>query len=145
MRELAFDEVYKLKECLIALAEHHNERSTYFKGQYPKKPFNETLASFENDLKSGKSRIAVIENEEKILGFCKIDLEGTAGIVDYLIVLKEARGKGFGNVLIEWALDVFRNNGVTKLEVKVAEGNNALSFYEKYGFKPNARILMMDI
>lgn len=145
MREITINEVYKLEECLKALAEHHNEMSTYFKGQYPKKPFKETLASFEKDLASGKSRIAVIENEEKILGFCKIDLEGTSGKIDYLIVLGEARGKGYGNALIEWALDVFGKNGITKIEVKVAEGNNALSFYEKYGFKPNARILMMDM
>lgn len=143
MREMTYNEVYRLEECLKALAEHHNEVSTYFRGLYPKKPFAETLASFEKAVESGKSRIAVVENNEKILGFCKIDIEKPTGKIDYLIVLREARGKGFGDDLMEWAMDNFKNNEITNIEVKVAEGNNALSFYEKYGFRANARILIM--
>ena len=145
MREITCSEVYKLEECLKALAEHHNEVSTLFKGYYPKKPFSETLASFEKDLKSGSSRIAVIENEEKILGFCKTDINGKDGKIDYLIVLKETRGCGYGNTLMNWAMDVFRQSGVERIELRVVVGNNAVDFYEKYGFRINSHIMRLDI
>ncbi|MBQ8966705.1 hypothetical protein [Ruminococcus sp.] len=65
MREIMSDEVYKLEECLTALAAHHNKFSVNFKGCYPKKPVEETLENFVNDLIQGKSCIAVIEKAEK--------------------------------------------------------------------------------
>ncbi|MCR4779819.1 MAG: hypothetical protein K5876_01845, partial [Ruminiclostridium sp.] len=65
MREIGADEVYKLKECLTALAEHHNKMSVNFKGCYPKKPVEDTMERFADDLNGGYSYIAVIENEEK--------------------------------------------------------------------------------
>ncbi len=145
MRELTSGEAYKLSECLKALAEHHNTMSVYFKGQYPKKPYSDTLVSFEADIKSGISRIAVVENDEKILGFCKVDITGSEGKIDYLIVLEEARGSGHGKALIDWAMGVFRDSGADKIEVKVADGNDAINFYEKQGFRPNAHILRMNI
>ena len=80
MRELSCREVSLLEECLKELAEHHNEVSTYFRGFFPKRPFQETMKSFEKDVSSGRSRIAVIEKENRILGFCKTDIcrdEGT--------------------------------------------------------------------
>ena len=76
MRELNGGEVYRLEECLRELAAHHNEVSVNFRGHYPKKPFRETLESFEEDVNSGKSRIAVIEDGDKVQGFCKADISG---------------------------------------------------------------------
>ena len=74
MKELGSLEVYRLEECLKALAEHHNHTSANSKGHFPKKPYEETLTSFEKDVDSGKSRIAVIDSEDRILGFCKADI-----------------------------------------------------------------------
>ena len=145
MKELASGEVYRLEECLKELADHHNTVSAGFKGCYPKKPFAETLASFRKDLDSGKSRIGVIESGEKILGFCKADIAGAEGTVDYLIVLKEARGNGYGSMLMDWALDLLKQSGVSRIEVTVVDGNDAVHFYEKYGFRINARILRMNV
>lgn len=36
MKELGSLEVYRLEECLKALAEHHNHTSANFKGHFPK-------------------------------------------------------------------------------------------------------------
>ena len=110
MRELNGGEVYRQEECLRELAAHHNEVSVNFRGHYPKKPFRETLESFEEDVNSGKSRIAVIEDGDKVQGFCKVDISGAEGKIDYLIVLKEYRGKGYGNALMDWAMEVFRES-----------------------------------
>ena len=105
MRELAYTEISGLKECLDELAAHHNEVSANFPGQYPKRPAEETLKGFEKDVLAGRSRIAVVESEGRILGFCKADLDGADGAVGYLIVRKNARGKGYGDLLLTWALD----------------------------------------
>ncbi|WP_051204625.1 GNAT family N-acetyltransferase [Butyrivibrio sp. VCD2006] len=143
MKELPCSEIYKLEGCLKALADHHNMVSVNFPGTYPKRPYSETLQSFETDVKSGKSKIMVIESENEILGFCKIDVCEGQGKIDYLIVLKEFRGKGYGDMLMNWAMDQFKQRGVDQIEIKVADGNNAIKFYEKYGFKMNAHILRM--
>ena len=145
MRELLSSEVYKLETCLRELAEHHNRVSVNFKGSYPKKPYTETLHSFEADVRSGKSRIAVIDSDDRIVAFCKTDINEGQGKIDYLIVLNEYRSKGYGDMLMNWAMDLFRQCGVNQIEVKVADGNNAIRFYEKYGFRMNAHILRADL
>ncbi len=145
MKELAAGEVYKLEECLTELAAHHNEVSRNFRGQYPKKPIGETLMSFEKDVEGGGSRIAVTEHDGSISGFCKIDIDGADGKIDYLIVLKSVRGTGAGKLLVDWALDVLGQNGVERVEVRVVDGNEAIHFYEKYGFRVNSHILRLDM
>ncbi len=144
MREIGADEVFKLKECLIALAEHHNKVSVNFRGCYPKTPVEKTLERFVHELNDGKAYIAVIENEEKAAGFCKIDIDDSVGVLEYLVVLEEFRGMGYGAALIECALDRFSQFGVHDIDVKVADGNDAVSLYEKYGFKMNAHILRLS-
>lgn len=141
MRELSGREVYRLEECLKELAEHHNGVSVNFSGCFPKKPFQDTLAAFEKEVNSGRSRIAVIENGEEILGFCKVNINGEEGTVDYLVVLKNHRGNGYGETLLAWALDVLRAGGAGRIEVKVVDGNDAVRFYEKHGFRVVSHIL----
>ena len=145
MRQITCDEVYRLEECLKALAEHHNEVSVNFKGSFPKKPFSETLAAFEKALADGNSKVAVIEDNGRVAGFCKTDLVGTQGSIDYLIVLKEYRGSGYGGQLMDWAVDTLRKDGAVRIEIKVVDGNDAKAFYEKYGFRTVSQILRADI
>ena len=145
MRELLCGEVYELEPCLRELAEHHNSVSVHFAGAYPKKPFRETLQSFEEDIRSGKSRIAVIDSENRIAGFCKTDICRGQGKIDYLIVAKEYRGKGYGDMMMNWAMNQFRQCGIEQVEVKVADGNSAVGFYEKHGFRMNAHILRTNL
>ena len=144
MREIASNEVCKLENCLLALAAHHNKVSVHFKGCYPKTPVAETIRHFSDDLEQGKSYIAVIENDQTIIGFCKINIDNNIGVLEYLIVLEDYRGLGYGAALIEWALKKFSCYGVRDIDVKVADGNAAVSLYEKYGFKMNAHILRLS-
>ncbi|MBR6046257.1 MAG: GNAT family N-acetyltransferase [Ruminococcus sp.] len=145
MRVIAPEEVYKLGECLEKLAEHHNEVSVNFKGAFPKKPVSESLAIFEEAVRSGKSRIAVIEDGGRMVGFCKTDLIGIDGHIDILIVLKEYRGSGYGKLLMDWAVDDLKQRGAGRIEIRVVDGNDAVSFYEKYGFKTVSQILRADL
>ena len=66
------------------------------------------------------------------------------GKLDYLVIMKEYRGRGFGKRLMDWAIRMFAEHEIQQIEVKVVDGNEAIHLYEKYGFKMNAHILMYD-
>lgn len=142
MREITPKEVCGLEECLRALSEYHNAVSVHFQGRYPSRPYEKTLALFEDALKKQTSRIAVIEDGKRIAGFCKVDLDGEKGKLDYLVVLETYRNRGFGKMLMDWAMKTFEEQGVHQIEVKVVDGNEAIHLYEKYGFRMNAHILV---
>ena len=133
MREISPNETEKLYDCLEALAKHHNQVSVFFKGDYPQIPSEQKIVQFGKELAEGRSRIAVIENEHKVIGFCKINTDGSRGIVEYLVVLDQERGKGYGAAFMDWALNAFRKLGINEIDVKAVYGNEAIRFYEKYG------------
>ena len=141
IREIDNTETDKLLECVSALAMYHNNVSINFKGCYPSKPYKDTLKSFSKSLAKGTSLIAVIENFEKIVGFCKIDIQHHTGKLDYLIILPEYRGSGYGKELMDWAMAQFSKRNIAHIEVKVVDGNDVIHLYEKYGFRINAHIL----
>lgn len=145
MREISSKETGRLLECLEALAEHHNQVSAHFKGRYPQTPSEQKIIQFESELEEGRSRIAVIENEKKVIGFCKINTDADTGVLEYLVVLDRERGKGYGAALMEWALNTFRALGIKEIDVKVVCGNDAVRLYEKYGFRARSVILTLDL
>ena len=134
------EEVWKLEECLHRLSDHHNKVSVNFKDAYPSRPYETTLRSFVQALTKQTSKIAVIEADGQVIGFCKIDLSESNGKLDHLIVLDEYRGKGYGERLMDWAMKTFNEFHVKHIEIKVIAGNKALHLYEKYGFKISAHI-----
>ena len=144
MKEIEAKEIDKLKNCLQELAEHHNRVSINFKGCYPKQPIEETLMRFSSDVDTGSSSIAVIEAEDKVVGFCKINYGSAVGVLEYLIVSENYRGNGYGAQLMNWALNRFEELDIHDIDVKVADGNDAIFLYEKYGFKMNAHILRLS-
>lgn len=143
MREISPKETGKLYDCLEALAEHHNQVSAYFQGCYPRTPSEQKTVQFEKELEEGRSRIAVAEKDDQVIGFCKINTDGSPGVLEYLVVLDRERGKGYGAAFMEWALNTFRELGIDDIDVKVVYGNETIRFYEKYGFKERSVILTL--
>ena len=141
VRKISKTEVNKLLECIMALSAHHNQISVNFKGCYPVRPYDATLKMFADNLENGTSEIGVIEISEKVAGFCKIDIHQNSGKLDYLMVLEEYRGNGYGKLLMDWAMERFSKYNVSCIEVKVIYGNETIHLYEKYGFKMSAQIL----
>lgn len=147
LHEITEQDTFRLLDCLKALAEYHNYVSVHFQGMYPKRPYEATIALFSEALVRGTSRIAVVEENGTVIGFCKIDIEEMSdndcrrGKLDYLVVLESCRGKGYGKTLMDWAMKQFHQLQVQQVEVKVIEGNETIHLYEKYGFKMNAHIL----
>ena len=144
MREINPNETDKLYECLEALAEHHNQVSVYFKGHYPQTPSEQKIRQFESELEEGRARIAVAENDGKVIGFCKINTDARPGVLEYLVVLDRERGKGYGAAFMDWALNTFQTFGINDIDVKVVYDNEAIHFYEKYGFRARSVILTLN-
>lgn len=141
IREIDQSEVCRLLPCIVELSEYHNRVSVNFKGFYPSRPYEETLKAFSESMINGTSRIAAAEDQDKIIGFCKVDISGNVGKLDYLIVSEEYRSLGYGKELMDWAMNTFRDSGIRHIEVKVIDGNDAVHLYEKYGFRMRAHLL----
>ena len=107
MREIEASETRKLEKCLRALAEYHNGASVNFKGDYQSRPYELSHSA--------------VEDNGSVVGFGKIDICGNVGKLDYLVVLKEYRGKGYGKALMDWAMSSFDRNGVHHIELKVVD------------------------
>ena len=60
------------------------------------------------------------------------------GYVDLVGVIHAAQGRGYGKLLLEWAISYNSALGRSKLDLNVDTGNTsaALHVYEKVGFKP---------
>ena len=140
-RELNIHEIPLLKNCVEGLAVHHNRVSVNHRGRFPRRPAEKTLELFRQGMEQGRSRILGCFEGERIVGFCKIDVEPPHGKLDYLFLEEDWRGKGLGGTLMDWAMDTFRANGARRLEVKVIDGNPAIHLYEKYGFRLSSHIL----
>ena len=92
-------------------------------------------------MSAGSAEAVVAEVEGCAAGFAKISFCGDEGWLDYLFVLEEYRKKGYGAILMDWAMAEFERLGVRKINVKVVCGNDAVGLYEKFGFKMNSYIL----
>ena len=45
---------------------------------------------------------------------------------------------------MNWALNTFRELGIKDIDVKVVYGNEAIRFYQKYGFRERSVILTLN-
>ena len=61
------------------------------------------------------------------------------GKVDALVVAKEHRGQGIGNLLLAEADRLTRERGLSRMMLHVIEGNDgAAEAYRKFGFRPHS-------
>lgn len=141
MREIKAEEAYKVYECLESMGEYHNKVSVYFKGHYPTITSEDLVKEFEKKLEEGNAYVAVVEEDGQVVGFCEISVKGYEGSLDYLSILEQYRGKGYGKALMDWAFNRFTELDVKAIEVKVVYGNDVIDLYKKYGFKEKSIIL----
>lgn len=106
----------------------------------------EERLSFEQisaELCNPESIFILAESAGELLAFAKVNW-GTAQTVargahsfelERLYVVKHAKGKGLGSILMEWALNQARANGAEELWLGVWEHNlEAREFYARHGF-----------
>lgn len=93
------------------------------------------------DLNSGAARFRLAIEEERIVGYCKVnppwlpDAEPGAMQLSQIYVTYDQHGTGVGRVLLDWAIETAREAKATALLLTVWEENHrAYRFYLKHGF-----------
>ncbi|WP_367888864.1 GNAT family N-acetyltransferase [Paenibacillus sophorae] len=67
---------------------------------------------------------------------------GNRGELDSIFVLQDFRGSGIGQELMTLSLGWFKTNSIENIAISVLFGNDeALPFYEKFGFYPRTYVL----
>jgi ribosomal protein S18 acetylase RimI-like enzyme len=90
---------------------------------------------------------AVRDEQGEVAGFCWIVLfdpgTGLEGEVAEVYVAQEHRGRGVGEALLERAVELFRERGVTLGYVWTREENQAATrLYRRAGFSPTEQLVL---
>ena len=80
------------------------------------------------------------EDDGKIIGTVLGSFDGRRGYIQKLVVEKNYRKKGIGELLINKIIEKLRKVGVLYIPISVEE--ERISFYEKCGFKKTKQIPM---
>ena len=138
------DSVYSLL-CIIANL-HKNGRPDMFPdliSKYTPQEVYERLSKDENG-------VFVAEQDGRVVGyvFCDIIKEGNGLTlyIDDLCVDPKVRSRGIGRMLIDRAKEYAKEKNCGFLMLNVWEFNeNAVAFYEKYGFSTRTRHMELKI
>jgi GNAT superfamily N-acetyltransferase len=144
---ITLDEIEILRAPLEKLHAHHNSRSTYFSGTYPRMTFEERLETYRQNAKHGEYRIEVLftSDANTVIGYCIISREAAHGKLDVLFVEESYRGQKLGAMLVNSALDWFKTNNIKEIDLSVVQGNEVVAFYQKMGFFPRSLIMTKSL
>ncbi|ULO08536.1 GNAT family N-acetyltransferase [Paenibacillus sp. 19GGS1-52] len=134
-----------IKTLWERLRDHHISLSTHFSEQIASNTFEKRSKDLREKSIQGQVKIILAQESEtkSLIGYCisSIDKEGQ-GEIDSIYILDEFRGKGVGNILMERTLNWIKNQGIKNICISVLLGNEqAIKFYEKYGFYPRTYLL----
>lgn len=78
----------------------------------------------------------VVEEKEKILGYCGLMMVLDEGDVLNVVVRKERQREGIGNFLMESMMRLAAERGISIIHLEVRKGNEtAIRLYERLGFE----------
>lgn len=78
----------------------------------------------------------VVEEKEKILGYCGLLMVLDEGDVTNVAVRKDRQREGIGHFLVESMLRLSSDMGITKVHLEVRAGNEtAIRLYSRLGFE----------
>lgn len=76
--------------------------------------------------------------KDKLVGYLRLLIMEGYGHLGQIAVEKEERGKGYGNKLMIYAINYFKEKQISSVGLYVETKNNAaISLYKKYGFRKN--------
>lgn len=74
--------------------------------------------------------------EEEVMGFLEYSIIYDRMEIDNILVYKEFRNKKIGTKLMEYIIQIAKNNNLKNITLEVRKSNNiAISLYQKMGFK----------
>lgn len=140
---LGREDLGRIKPLWEKLNLQHREGARYFGEQYMTFTFEKRCEKFrsvpEEDL-----RIAIVQAEGVVAGYCIATIEKDTGEIDSLFIEQAYRGCGFGRTLVKDCILWFGQRTCERIVVTVADGNDAaFGFYEKCGFFPLLTYLQM--
>jgi len=121
------------------LNEHHRKKKTDFQNHYENFTFQERKEVLLGKALGGDMRVDLAEERESelLVGYCVTTISSeNEGEIDSIYVHEKYRSLGIGDKLMERSLDWLEKKGIKNKKVVVAAGNQeAISFYERYGFR----------
>ncbi len=127
----------------VKLMEHHRERAVNFKEWYSDLTFEKRVRKFTRE--GVRLRIVLARDAATGVhaGYCVSTIHDEAGELDSLFIEEAYRRRGIGGELVKMSVAWLGEGGVGSKIITVAEGNEeAIGFYEKFGFKKRLTVLM---
>lgn len=131
----SLDFIDKIKNMWNKQRIFHSQCSTHFGDDFARLTYNQRKRSFYED---GKQLFIVIAKEnDKDIGYCVASIIQNKGEIESIYVNENYRSQKVGSTLMDKSLKWFIENGIEKIEIYVAVGNeSAYNFYEQFGFLP---------
>jgi len=146
VERLADGEYDVIKPLLVEL--HMGEQVHYSDHpQLSRTQIEDHLATVQSGFRGENVVFAVRDEIDEVIGFCWIVLfdpgTGLEGEVAEVYVSPEHRGRGIGEMLINQAVRLFRERGVTLGYVWTRPDNDAaVRLYRSAGFEPNRQVVL---
>jgi ribosomal protein S18 acetylase RimI-like enzyme len=146
VERLADGEYDVIKPLLVEL--HMGEQVHYSDHpQLSRTQIEDHLATVQSSFRGENVVFAVRDEIDEVIGFCWIVLfdpgTGLEGEVAEVYVSPEHRGRGIGEMLIDQAVRLFRERGVTLGYVWTRPDNDAaVRLYRGAGFEPNRQLVL---
>ncbi|MEH0018397.1 MAG: GNAT family N-acetyltransferase [Desulfobacter sp.] len=138
---LDLSDIHLIQPLWEQLNRLHRERSNYFTAQFDRFTFADRVRELETKSRTGIF-VARDGDGKAVFAYCIASLESGVGEIDSLYVSPDCRGNRVGHHLMETALAWLSGHGYSKIRISVVHGNEqALGFYEKFGFRQRLVIL----
>ena len=99
-------------------------------------PWNDPVEDIQRKLDFQPDLFLVALLDGRLISSVMIGYEGHRGWMNYLAVLPEHQGQGYGRKLVERSIEELKKLGCLKLNVQVRESNKkVIEFYERLGFR----------
>ena len=117
----------------------HGQLSTHFNEHFKSFTFQNRMN--ETDQKDAIA-VFVIKEGSKLGGYCMASVECGIGEVDSIYIKPEYRGNKMGVCLIEKVETWLKSKEVTKIQISIVEGNEAvLDFYNRQGYRHKTTVV----
>ena len=120
---------------------HHYEKSENFKGHFSSFTFAERSKQL---LAKDKLTIFTARENSELVGYCIASSSNGIGEINSLYVKPQFRGTLLGKLLTESAMLWLSGLNCSQISICVVDGNEeAIPFYEKFGFKKRFNVLQI--
>jgi len=109
--------------------------------------YNEITNFLNENLNIENNAKLLILKDESIVGFCffnisvGLETKGKYIWLNEVHILKQYRGLGYGNLIIEYLDNYSKENSIKKVMGLVSNENESKSFYKNNGFRLNSYLL----